>query len=992
MFQEFKIWQQLNNIQFIQKDTEEICHLEEANRKLLFEELNIRGALKETQILKIIGLSSKEWKTNFPEGLEGNRTNKSLYNAYQKIAENEGYGNDWAKKSSKEIKEELTAVFSDIGITSEILNFNANEAGENFDKQPAYALWHLLYATEDDEKITAEDKLIYGNTSVILKKKLVEKFGFTPPYAKLLATVSLQQEYGNVSSKAIRKMIPYLQAGHQYSKKDNEGTGIGACELAGYNASKSETREDKENKEYAKELKLLRKNELRNPVVEKILNQLVNVTNAVTEAYVYPYLKTQNIEPENYKDYYEVRIELARELKKNAKQRELMTKSIAEATRRNEDIRNTIRKNFGIPNPTKSDVVRYRLWQELAVNGYKEVFTGKKIDDKDIFSKNIEIEHIIPKTVVFDDSFSNKTLAFSTINKQKSNRTAIDFITQDFNADVTNYKARVEGLYNKGKGAFSKAKRNKLLLAQKDLPDGFIHRDLQNTQYIAKKAKELLSTMFKEVIVTSGSITDKLREDWGLINMMKELNFSKYKALGLTEFEERLNKGTGELKKVAVIKDWTKRNDHRHHAMDALTVAYTTHNHIQYLNFLNARKDETHKRYNSIISIEKKLLKKGVFIVPMPNFRTEAKKEIEAILISIKNKNKVVTKNGNIYKTATRENRKIQDTPRGQLHKETIYGTAKRIQQKPTKLNKQFTLEQAQLIVNKEEQKIILAHLKAYDNNGTVAFNTKTIKKHPILYKKTPLTAVFCFETIYTIRKEINSDLKIEKVIDTKIREILYDRLAAFNNDRKKAFSDLKTNPIWLNKTKGIAIKRVTITGVSNAEPLHTKKDHLGNEVLNSKGEKQGVDFVSTGNNHHVAIFRDEKGKLQEKTISFFEVVTRANKGIPIIDKAFNKELGWEFLFTMKQNEMFVFPSENFNPTSIDLKDPKKASIISAHLFRVQKIATKDYFFRHHLETTVETNKTLKNVTWKREGLSGLEGIVKVRINHVGDIVQVGEY
>ena len=104
--------------------------------------------------------------------------------------------------------------------------------------------------------------------------------------------------------------------------------------------------------------------------------------------------------------------------------------------------------------------------------------------------------------------------------------------------------------------------------------------------------------------------------------------------------------------------------------------------------------------------------------------------------------------------------------------------------------------------------------------------------------------------------------------------------------------------------------------------------------------------------------------------------------------------MGWQFLFTMKQNEFFVFPNETtgFDPAEIDLLDPENKNEISSNLFRVQKIATRDYSFRHHLETNVENINELKDVTWKRLGLNGLEGIVKVRIDHLGDIVHVGEY
>ena len=137
------------------------------------------------------------------------------------------------------------------------------------------------------------------------------------------------------------------------------------------------------------------------------------------------------------------------------------------------------------------------------------------------------------------------------------------------------------------------------------------------------------------------------------------------------------------------------------------------------------------------------------------------------------------------------------------------------------------------------------------------------------------------------------------------------------------------------------------------------------------------------------------------------EATTRANQGLPIIDKEYKKSEGWQFLFTMKQNEYFVFPrydSEGnmlFNPKDYDeewFKNPDNYAIINPNLYRVQKIATKNYFFRHHLETTVAEYKELKGITYKPQlGLNGIGQngnafIVKVRVNHIGQIVSVGEY
>ena len=133
-----------------------------------------------------------------------------------------------------------------------------------------------------------------------------------------------------------------------------------------------------------------------------------------------------------------------------------------------------------------------------------------------------------------------------------------------------------------------------------------------------------------------------------------------------------------------------------------------------------------------------------------------------------------------------------------------------------------------------------------------------------------------------------------------------------------------------------------------------------------------------------------------KKVVSFYEAVARMNDGLSVIDKSYGQREGWEFLFSMKQNEYFVFPNEKtgFNPQDIDLMNPENYASISPNLFRVQKFSYKNYVFRHHLETTIkDTSSILRGITWiDFRSSKGLDTIVKVRVNHIGQIVSVGEY
>lgn len=965
LFQEFKIWQVLNNIQVIDKSGEKRA-LEQEEKEILFTELSIKDKLSKADALKLLYKNPKELDLNFKD-IEGNRTQAALFKAYQKIVEISGHGEyDFTKLPATESLEIVHSIFGGLGYNTEILTFDTNLEGKAFEKQALYQFWHLLYSFEGDESVSGNDKLI---------AKLTELYGFEKEYAIILANVNFQDDYGSLSTKSMRNILPHLKEGNEYSL---------SCEYAGYRHSKNSlNREELDNKVLKNKLEILPKNSLRNPVVEKILNQMINVVNSSIEAFGKPD---------------EIRIELARELKKSAKEREETTAAISKTTAEHELYRKILQNEFGLTNVSRNDIIRYKLYKELEYNGYKTLYSGTYIPQEKLFSKDFDIEHIIPQSRLFDDSFSNKTLELRSINIEKGNDTAIDFILKKYDElGQTSYLSLIGELFKAGK--LSKTKYNKLKMKGNDIPSDFINRDLRDTQYIAKKAKNILEELVKEVVTTTGSITDRLREDWQLIDVMQELNWEKYNKQGLTEIIE--NRDGHKIKR---IKDWTKRNDHRHHAMDALTIAFTKRSHIQYLNNLNARSDKA----SSIYGIESKELYRDdngklKFKAPMPlnKFRNEAKKHLENTLVSIKAKNKVATININTTKKKNGINKKIQLTPRGQLHLETVYGSIQQYVTKLEKVNASFSKEQIEKVAKKTYREALLIRLAEFDNDPKKAFTGKnTLEKNPVFLDESQTSRIpekvkiVSTETVYTIRKDITPDLKIDKVIDVKIKRILEDRLKVFNGDSKKAFSNLEENPIWLNKVKGIAIKRVTITGISNAESLHEKRDKEGKLILDKNGNKQPVDFVNTGNNHHVAIYKDENGNLQENVISFFEATMRVNQGLPIIDKEYKKSEGWKFLFSMKQNEYFVFPNDNtgFNPNEIDLLDSGNYHLISPNLFRVQKFTIKDYFFRHHLETNVENNNSLKNITWLRHGLNGITDIIKVRINHIGQIISVGEY
>lgn len=1033
LFQEFKIWQRLNdvvvsgnvvpveqldlfgNVSSFKKG-KRFLYQEEKER--LFNELNYKEKLSKTEVLKILFNTTKDYDLNFKE-LDGNTTQAELFKAYQTIIEMSGHGSyDFTKMESREAMQTVKDIFNGLGFNTDILSFDSSIEGHLLEKQPMYRLWHLLYSYEDDKSVMGNERLV---------DKISELFGFEKEYAKVLANVVFKPDYASLSAKAIRKILPHLKDGNDYSV---------ACEYAGYRHSKrSLSKEEIKEKVLKDRLELLPRNSLRNPVVEKILNQMINVVNGIIATYGKPD---------------EIRIELARELKKSAKEREELTRFINTTTKLHEEYVEILKAEpFNLSHVSRNDIIRYKLYMELKENGFKTFYSNTYIPKEKLFTKEFEIEHIIPKAKLFDDSLSNKTLEVRQVNLDKRDMTAFDFVSSSYgDTYATQYAARIENLYNDK--VISKTKRDKLLMKEADIPSGFINRDLRDSQYIARKAREILEEVVRVVVPTTGSVTDRLREDWQLVDVMQELNWNKYDRLGMTE---TIIGRDGQ--RIRRIKDWTKRNDHRHHAMDALTIAFTKHSYIQYLNNLNARVQkgtddyidldiielselDKNQRSSVMYAIEKKELQRDRhgrlrFIPPMPldEFRNEAKRQLENILISNKAKNKVVTHNINITKKKTGIGKKNQQTPRGQLHLETVYGSRKRPVTKEEKVNATFDYQEIQTVVKKAYRDALAARLKQYGNDPKKAFTGKnSLEKAPVwidtnhTWKVPEKVYTVTYETIYTIRKEINPKLPIDKVVDKRIKAILQDRLNEYGGDAKKAFSNLDENPIWLNREKGIAIKRVTITGINNAVALHDKRDKDGQLILDKDGNTQPIDFVNTGNNHHVAIYRkpklDKEGlplygndgeplyELDEKVVSFYEATSRAVLGYPVIDKEYKKDEGWQFLFTMKQNEYFVFPQFDddgkivFNPLDYNEEwycNPDNYAIINPNLFRVQSIskvmygnsAVRDYIFRHHLETTVSSK--LRGITYQQyKSLSFIPFIVKVRVNHIGQIVSVGEY
>lgn len=915
LFQICRIWEFVNNIRLV-NGYKKARVLSQDERLKVVDFLDNHEKMTAKDFTKLLGLNKNdEWdlKRYFGKnGVQGNTT-----------------------------KTQLAKVLANIPNASELLRFNltledsnyVNEStGEvlkvvssDFQNEPLYMLWHIVYSLSDKEE---------------LKNALNKKYGITDESVinNLFKIDFVKPGFGNKSAKAIRRILPFLQEGLVYSD---------ACAEAGYNHSASLTKSENETRTLLARLPQIKKNELRQPIIEKILNQMVNVVNAIYD---------------EYEQIDEIRVELARELKQSKDERNTTASNIAKRERKNKDIEAKIQE-FGIRS-SRNKIQKYRLWEEAE---QKCFYCGQTVQVKEFLSGlDVEVEHIIPKSLLFDDSFANKVCACRKCNASKENKTAYDFMKGQKTELFDKYVERVNDFYKEGK--ISKTKKERLLTTRSEIPSDFIERQLRQTQYIAKKALEMLKEVCYNVYATSGSVTDFIRHTWGYDEILHELNFERYKKGGLTELREFDHKG--ETHTQERIQNWSKRLDHRHHAIDALVIAMTRQSIIQRLNRLNTERDamfqeieKQSKEWKNDYSMLQEWLRER------KHFSTEdVAKKVSDILVSFKAGKRVATLGKRIKYEHGKK--KVLQTgiviPRGPLSEESVYGKIKVLDRnKPLK----YLFENPQTIVNSEVKTAVVSRLAQFENDTKKA--VQSLKKTPlVLANGKNLENADCYKEEYVIKYPVNGfkAKDIESVVDNHIKDVLYKRLEEFDNNEKEAFKDIENNPIYVDVAHKIQVRNVRcFTGLSAVVPV--KKDENGNSI----------GFVKPGNNHHVAIYKDESGSLQESVVTFWHAVERKKYGVPIVitnpveawklanAKDCPKEFlgclpkeNWTFVESLQVNEMFVMGmNDEEYAKAIAQKD---YALLNQHLYRVQKLTSNDYFFRYHLETKLDDSQEAKTI------------------------------
>jgi CRISPR-associated endonuclease Csn1 len=816
---------------------------------------------------------------------------------------------------------------------------------------------------------------------------------------------------------------------------------------------------------------------LRNPIVEQVVTETLRVVADIWKNF-----------GDGVKDFFdEIHIELGREMKNTADQRKRLTSIVTENENTNLRIKallaelkndNTVQNvrpyspsqqeilklyEEGVLNavadipeeilkisknaqPTSSELTRYKLWLDQQ---YRSPYTGEIIPLGKLFTSAYEIEHILPQSRYFDDSLSNKVICESVVNKDKDNKTAYAYIKEqhgkiielDFGKKVTIFNLDAYEDFVKNRFAKNRSKMKKLLM--EDIPDEFINRQLNDSRYISKLIKNLLSNIVREegevettsknIAACNGSITSILKQDWGLKDVWNELITPRFERLNdLTKsnnFGQWTNKDGKRVFQTEMPlerqKGFTKKRiDHRHHAMDALVIACATRNHINYLNNEHAHQKDDKTRFDlrnklrrtENIEVNKieggQQVRKTInvakeFYKPWDTFTQDAKQILSTTIVSFKQNLRVINKTSNWYqKWETQEDGSLKKVFKKQetgdhwairkpMHKETVAGLVQLRFKKTVQLP--AALDQWEMIVDKSLKNQIKTLVKqGFDKTKLRKFfkeledkwNGNSISKVEIYYFEKEMVA-----SRSSINEAYNTNF-IKSITDTASQKIMLNHLEKYNETKdgkiiehpELAFSpdgldEMNKNIVQFNDGKF----HQPIYKVRSFEP----KGNKFNVGTTGNKSKKYVE-AAKGTNLFFAIYQNSEGKRSYESIPLNIVIERQKQGLKPVPET--NEKGEQLAFYLSPNDLVYIPTEDErgNRSFID-----QFKLTSDHENRIYKFVSctenEGHFVPHYYSSPILKNEMGSN-NKSQNSINGVQIKAvcwKLQVNRIGQITSV---
>ena len=594
-FEQFRVWQWVNTVEYNGKKLSQ----EEKGKIVEFMYTNEKSDFKKMR--KVIGKESAEYKFNYKDDdkIVGAHTISNL--SHKKF-----FGKKWFE----------------------------------FTKKKQEDIWHVLY---------------FFDSKSNLKEYAIKNWGFVEEQAENISKFNLKDGYASLSRKAIHNILPFLKLGFTYDvavvlggiknvfgveweKLSDEKRNylldnvedIVRSKMKGgfidtikdilrndYGVSDYELRKLYHHSASIDVTKLLDKL----PVGNEADKEIQSIRNPIVITALFELRKLVNELIEEYGQMDEIIVEMARDLKVSKSQRNKIRREQKRLERENDRVKDRLNEE-GV-RITHDNLLLYKLWEECKKTC---PYTGKSISLSQLFSGEVQIEHIHPWSRSLNDSFMNKTLCFADENRKKGDRTPFEFYGSD-EGNWSAIKERALKLFSDTKeypSAYQKFKR----FVQQKFDEDFSSRQLNDTRYISKEAKNYLSKICKKVSVSPGQATSNLRQKWGLNHVLNDENTKS-------------------------------REDHRHHAVDALVMACTKQSYVQELSKWN--------RYNRTAELKD-------FPMPWKSFRYDAEQAVGKILVSHKRVSNSITVRSHTTEKNNKKYKNVGVAARGQLHKETVFG------------------------------------------------------------------------------------------------------------------------------------------------------------------------------------------------------------------------------------------------------------------------------------------------------------------------------
>ena len=837
-FEQFRVWQWVNTVEYngkkiSQEEKEKIVEFLFANEKPEFK-----------KIRKVIGKESAEFKFNYKDDdkIVGTHTISNLSNKKY-------FGKKWFEFTEKEQED----------------------------------IWHVLY---------------FFDSKSNLKEYAIKNWNFTEEQAESISKFNVKDGYASLSRKAISNILPFLKLGFTYDvavvlggiknvfgsdweklsdekrnffydnvyeivRSKNKG---GFIEIIkdilrnDYNISDNQLRKLYHHSATIDATELLEKL----PVGKDADKDIQAIRNPIVITALFELRKLVNELIDEHGKIDEIKVEMARDLKISKSQRNKIRKEQKRLERENDRVKARLLEER--QRVTHDNILLYKLWEECK---HTCPYTGKPISVTQLFSGEVQIEHIHPWSRSLNDSFSNKTLCYADENRKKGNKTPFEFYGSD-EANWSAIKERALKLFSDTKeypNAYQKFKR----FVQQKFDDDFSTRQLNDTRYISKEAKNYLSKICNKVTVSPGQATSNLRHKWGLNQILNDDNEKT-------------------------------REDHRHHAIDALVMACTKVSYVQELSKWN--------RYNRGYHVKD-------FPMPWLSFWKDAEKAVNQILVSHKKVSNDITVRTHTTEKNGKKHTNLGVAARGQLHKETVYG------------KRTF--------------------------NGEEAFHVRK----PI-------------ESLETAKQ-------IAKVVDESIRLLILKRvneLGGFVKDKVPA------NTFFIVDENGVKQPQIFLPN-QNGAPVPILKVRVKENIGGAVKLKTNVNqWVNPRNNHHVLIYKDEKGNLKEEVVTFWTVVERKRTGQSVYQLPID---GKEIVTTLHINDMFLL---GLSEDEINWENPDY-KVLKEHLYRVQKFTSGDYYFRKALTSSIQNPEEKQQINSFGFGKNGwsTHNPIKVKISVSGKII-----